>query len=765
MNEPNVDPVCGMTVSKPDAPSATHAGIRYVFCSTRCRDKFDADPDAILEGRANADAPADAIFTCPMHPEIEQVGPGTCPLCGMALEPKDAALAATEDVESPELVEMRRRFWICLGPAAIVFVVSMSEMLPGEPLQKAVPWSVRAWGQLLFTLPVVLWGAWPFFVRAGQALRAGRANMFTLISIGVSAAFGYSLFATLFPSAVPGAHGEGPPLYYEAAAVIVVLVLLGQVIELRARHQTGAAVRSLLELAAKTARRVREDGTEEDIPVEDVQKGDHLRVRPGEKVPVDGTVLEGTSAIDESMVSGEPIPVEKSSGDAVVGATVNGAGSFVMRAERVGRETLLSQIVDMVGQAQRSRAPIDRLADTVASYFVPAVLAIAVLTFAVWLAVGPEPRFAYALVNAIAVLIIACPCALGLATPMSVMVGVGRGASAGVLVKNAEALETLEKVDTLVVDKTGTLTEGRPRLVGVDTAGADDEGTLLGRIASLEKASEHPLANAIVAGATERRAPTFDVDDFQSVTGKGVVGRVGGAQMVLGNEALLRDHGTAPPEGNSAREARARGETVMFALRDGAYAGSVRVADPVKESTPQAIQELHRAGLRVVMLTGDNRDTAQAVAGELGLDEVEADVLPDGKAEVIRRLQDEGHVVAMAGDGVNDAPALARAHVGIAMGTGTDVAIESAGVTLVKGDLLGIVRARRLSQATMSNIRQNLLFAFLYNSLGVPLAAGVLYPFVGWLLNPMFASAAMSLSSVSVIANALRLRRARLGEG
>ncbi len=760
--ESAVDPVCGMTVGTPaDAPSASHGGQTYYFCNPKCREKFVADPDAILSGTAEIDAPADAIFTCPMHPEIEQVGPGTCPLCGMALEPRDVEALAVEDEESPELVDMRRRFRGCLVPAAIVFFVSMSEMLPGEPLQKALPWAWRAWGQLVLTTPVVLWGAAPFFVRAWQALRARRANMFTLISIGVGAAFGYSVVATIFPAAVPGAHGDGPPLYFEAAAVIVVLVLLGQVIELRARHQTGAAVRSLLALAAKTARRVRDDGEDEDVPIEDVVVGDRLRVRPGEKVPVDGTVLEGTSAVDESMVSGEPIPVEKAAGDRVVGATVNGTGSFLMRAERVGRDTLLSQIVTMVGQAQRSRAPIDRLADVVAGWFVPTVLLVSIVAFVVWLAVGPEPRFAHALVNAIAVLIIACPCALGLATPMSVMVGVGRGAAAGVLVKSAEALETLEKVDTLVVDKTGTLTEGRPKLVAVTPADDVEELSLLGRAASLERGSEHPLAGAIVAGAKERAAPLYDVEDFRAVTGKGVRGTIDGADVALGNEAMLAELGVEVPEG-IADDARAAGQTVMFAARDGRFDGLIGVADPVKASTPEAIRELHAAGLRVVMLTGDNRATATAVARELGLDEVEADVLPEGKADVIARLQAEGHVVAMAGDGVNDAPALARAHVGIAMGTGTDVAMESAGITLVKGDLLGIVRARRLSRATMGNIRQNLVFAFLYNSLGVPVAAGALYPLMGLLLNPMLASAAMSLSSVSVIGNALRLRTVRL---
>ncbi|MDG2307723.1 MAG: heavy metal translocating P-type ATPase [Candidatus Binatia bacterium] len=763
MMEVEFDPVCGMTVSDPSrAKSATHQGRTYYFCSDRCHAKFTADPAAILSGTADSDVPADAVFTCPMHPEIEQIGPGTCPLCGMALEPKDAAAAATEDEESPELLEMRRRFRVCLVPAAIVFFVSMSEMLPGEPVQKALPWTWLAWGQFALTTPVVLWGAAPFFVRAWQALQAGRANMFTLISMGVGAAYGYSVFATVFPAAVPGAHGEGPPLYFEAAGMITVLVLIGQVIELRARHQTGAAVRSLLALAAKSARRVLEDGTEEDIPIEDVGAGDRLRVRPGEKVPVDGTVLEGSSSIDESMVSGEPIPVEKTSGARVVGATVNGTGSFIMRAERVGRDTLLAQIVQMVGQAQRSRAPIDRLADIVSGYFVPTVLLISIATFAVWFSVGPEPKFAHALVNAIAVLIIACPCALGLATPMSVMVGVGRGATAGVLVKNAEALETLEKVDTLIVDKTGTLTEGKPRLVAVTPADGVDEAELLSRAASLERGSEHPLAAAIVGGANERGVALSAVDDFRAITGKGVRGRIDGEDVALGNEAMMAEIGVDAPSA-AADEARASGQTVMFVARGGRFEGLIGVADPLKPTTAQAIEELHAAGLRVVMLTGDNSTTAQAVARELGLDQVEADVLPDGKADVVARFQEQGHIVAMAGDGVNDAPALARAHVGIAMGTGTDVAIQSSGVTLVKGDLLGIVRARRLSEATMGNIRQNLLFAFLYNSLGVPVAAGVLYPFLGLLLNPMVASAAMSLSSVSVIGNALRLRRAKLG--
>ena len=762
---PAIDPVCGMTVSDTgSAPLADYEGRTYYFCGPRCHERFRDDPGGILSGAAaksSAEAAPEAIFTCPMHPEIEQVGPGTCPLCGMALEPKDAEALAGEEEESPELVEMRRRFWLCLPPAVIVFALSMSEMIPGQPVQKALSWQVRAWTQLVLTAPVVLWGAAPFFVRAWQALCAGRANMFTLISIGVGAAFGYSLFATVFPAAVPGAHGGGPPLYFEAAAMITVLVLIGQVIELRARHQTGAAVRSLLALSAKSARRISDDGREEDVPVEQVEVGDRLRVRPGEKVPVDGTVVEGRSAIDESMVSGEPIPVEKGEGDRVVGATVNGTGSFVMEAERVGRDTLLAQIVQMVGQAQRSRAPIDRLADVVSGYFVPTVMTISVLTFVVWMFVGPEPRFAHALVNAIAVLIIACPCALGLATPMSVMVGVGRGAAAGVLVKNAEALETLEKVDTLVVDKTGTLTEGKPRLVSVRPAPGSDEAALLSRAASLERGSEHPLAAAIVGGAGERGVPLEPVEEFQAVTGKGVIGKVAGEDVALGNEALLAELGVDAPAG-AAEEARGEGQTVMFVARSGRFDGLIGVADPVKKTTPQAISELHGEGMQVVMLTGDSRATAEAVARELGLDEVEAGVLPEGKADVIARFQAEGRVVAMAGDGVNDAPALARAEVGIAMGTGTDVAIESAGVTLVKGDLLGIVRARKLSRATMGNIRQNLLFAFLYNSLGVPVAAGILYPFLGLLLNPMLASAAMSMSSISVIANALRLRRARL---
>ena len=762
MSEPEIDPVCAMTVKDPDAaPAASHGGRTYYFCSRGCQAKFEADPEAVLSGERGQDAPADAIFTCPMHPEIEQVGPGTCPLCGMALEPLDAAAAAMEDEESPELVEMRRRFWLCVAPASIVFVLSMSEMIPGQPVQEALPWTVRAWAQLLLTTPVVAWGASPFFVRAWQAFQARRANMFTLISMGVAAAYGYSVVATLLPEAIPGAHGLGPPLYFEAAAMITVLVLIGQVIELRARHQTGAAVRSLLALAAKTARRVHEDGEEEDIPIEDVKTGDRLRVRPGEKVPVDGTVLEGTSSIDESMVSGEPIPVEKGRGDRVVGATVNGTGSFVMEAERVGRETLLAQIVQMVGEAQRSRAPIDRLADVVSGYFVPTVLVVSVGTFVLWFAVGPPPTFANALVNAIAVLIIACPCALGLATPMSVMVGVGRGATAGVLVKNAEALETLEQVDTLVVDKTGTLTEGRPKLASVLPARDAEAQGLLARAASLERGSEHPLAGAIVSGAQAQGLSLSPVEEFRAITGKGVMGNIGGEVIALGNEAMLQEVGVEVPAG-AAEEGRSAGQTVMFVTRNGRFDGTIGVADPVKESTPSAISALHAMGLRVVMLTGDNRETAQVVAKQLGLDEVEADVLPDGKADVIARLQSEGRVVAMAGDGVNDAPALARAQVGIAMGTGTDVAIESAGVTLVKGDLMGIVRARKLSRATMGNIRQNLLFAFLYNSLGVPIAAGVLYPFLGVLLNPMLASAAMSLSSISVIANALRLRIARL---
>ena len=667
---------------------------------------------------------------------------------------------------APELIGMTRRFWIGLALTAPLLVFMIGDMLPGQPLRHLVSPRVAAWTQLALATPVVLWCGWPFFVRGWQSLVNRSLNMFTLIALGTGLAYAYSVVATLAPGLFPAAfrtHGGEVGLYFEAAAVITVLVLLGQVLELRARSQTSGAIRSLLGLAPRTARRVRASGGDEDVALEAIQVGDRLRVRPGEKVAVDGVVVEGASAVDESMVTGEPIPVEKTAGDRVIGGTVNGTGSFVMRAERVGRETLLAQIVQMVSEAQRSRAPIQRLADLVAAWFVPAVVLVAIVTAIVWATVGPEPRAAFAVVNAVAVLIIACPCALGLATPMSIMVGTGRGATAGVLIKNAEALEVLERVDTLVVDKTGTLTEGKPRLVTAEPAGGLSETELLGLAAGIELGSEHPLAAAIVTGAEGRGLSPARADEFRSVTGKGVVGRIAGRTVALGNRRLMDDLGVALGSLNErAEELRRDGQTVMFVAADGRPAGLVGVADPIKPSTPEALELLRAAGLRIVMLTGDSRATAEAVARRLGITEVEAEVLPEQKIAVIKRLQAEGRKVAMAGDGVNDAPALAQAEVGIAMGTGTDVAMQSAGVTLVKGDLRGLARARRLSQATMRSIRQNLVFAFVYNALGVPLAAGVLYPWLGILLSPIIASAAMSLSSVSVIGNALRLRRVSL---
>jgi Cu+-exporting ATPase len=697
-----------------------------------------------------------------MHPEVRQVGPGSCPKCGMALEPVQAS--AAEEEPSAELADMTRRFWISLALTVPIVALAMGEMvLPGPIARLSV--TARLWSQLILAAPVVLWGGWPFFVRGWQSVVHRSLNMFTLIALGTGAAFGYSVFAVLFPDALPHGmrHGGAPPVYFEAAAVITALVVLGQVLELRARSATSGAIRALLGLQPKTARRLRADGGEEDVPLADVQPGDRLRVRPGERVPVDGVVLEGLSAVDESMLTGEPIPVEKRPAGPVTGGTVNGTGGFVMRAERVGADTLLAQIVRMVAEAQRSRAPIQRLADQVSAWFVPAVVVVAVLTALAWGLYGPEPRLGYALVNAVAVLIIACPCALGLATPMSIMVGTGRGAQAGVLIKNAEALETLEKVNTAVVDKTGTLTEGKPRLVSMTAADGATEGEVLALAAGLERGSEHPLAAAILAGAAERGAAPADVAEFRSLTGRGVAGVVGGRRVALGNARLLEELRLPPgPLGPRAEVLRGEGQTVMFLVAGEAVAGILGVADPIKASTPEAIRLLQAERIRVVMLTGDNEVTAKAVARTLGLDDVIADVLPAQKVEVVRRLQAEGRIVAMAGDGVNDAPALAQAQVGIAMGTGTDVAMESAGVTLVKGDLRGIVRARRLSRATMRNIRQNLVWAFVYNVLGVPIAAGVLYPWFGIVLSPIIASAAMSLSSVSVIANALRLRRVAL---
>jgi Cu+-exporting ATPase len=831
------DPVCGMNVD-PARAKATfdHAGKTYYFCCAGCREKFSAAPakylapktlvgiapapvkpiqilpaavhgisrpaERIVPPPATAAKPAcDDEYTCPMHPEVRQQGPGDCPKCGMALDPVLAALPATkteytcpmhpeivrdkpgscpicgmaleprtvsaEEEKNPELVEMTRRFWTSTALTIPVLIVTMADIVPGlaNLLQFA---SSRAWQWFEFALatPVVLWGGWPFFVRGWRSLVTRNLNMFTLIGLGTGVAYAFSVVGVLFPDAFPpsfrGPGGE-VAVYFEAAAAITTLVLLGQVMELRARSQTGAAIKALLGLVPKTARVVHDDGTEADVPLGDVHPGDQLRVRPGEKIPVDGVVLEGASSVDESMISGEPIPVEKTKGDHVTGATLNGTGTLVMRAERVGAETLLSQIVRMVGEAQRSRAPIQKLADVVAGYFVPIVVGIAILTFAIWAVWGPDPRLAHALVNSVAVLIIACPCALGLATPMSIMVATGKAATLGVLFKNAEAIELLRKVDTLVVDKTGTLTEGKPRLVTVEPAAGFDANELLRLAASLERGSEHPLAAAIVHGAEERGVAIGPAQAFESLTGRGVRGRVGGREVGLGNQKLLDEmHVDAGAFAAQAGALRADGQTVMFAVADGKVAGLVGVADPIKQTTPEALRQLHADGIRIVMLTGDSRATAEAVAKKLQIDEVVAEVLPQDKAAVVKRLQGQGRFVAMAGDGINDAPALAQAQVGIAMGTGTDIAMESADVTLVRGDLRGIVRARALSRATMRNIRQNLFFAFVYNSIGVPIAAGILYPFFGLLLSPMIAAAAMSFSSVSVITNALRLRKTNL---
>jgi len=803
------DPVCGMLVDPTRAAAAIqHDGRSYYFCSRSCADKFQLDPARFMSqgtGKGSGRPPSTpempvASHTCPMHPEIQHEGPGscprcgmalepvaphppaaiteyvcpmhpqivrnapgTCPICGMALEPRTVPLA---EEENPELRDMRRRFWIGLAFTVPVFVLAMSDVIPSRPIHGILSPAAQAWAEMLLAAPAVLWAGWPFFERRWASFVNRSPNMFTLIGIGTGTAFGYSVVATLLPDLIPESfrtHGSLPDRYFEAAAVITVLVLLGQVLELRARSQTSGAIKALLGLAPKVARRLGDDGSENDVPLEQVRVGDRLRVRPGEKVPVDGVVLEGTSAIDESMISGEPIPVAKKPGDQVTAATLNGTGSLVIRAERVGADTLLAQIVKMVGAAQRSRAPIQRLADRVSAYFVLAVIGIAVLSFALWAFVGPEPRLAHALVSAVGVLIIACPCALGLATPMSVMVGVGKGATLGVLIRTAEALETLERVDTLLVDKTGTLTEGRPRLVSLVASSGTSEQDLLRMAASVESASEHPLASAIVAAARERGLAISRPAEFTAVTGKGVAARVADGEVLVGNTALMQERSVDPsPLTEQAEQLRQQGQTVMFAAVEGRLGGLLRIADPIKATTPEALRLLHDAGVRVMMATGDNRTTAAAVARQLGLDAFEAEVLPDRKVEVVKRLQAEGRVVAMAGDGINDAPALAQAEVGIAMSTGADVAIESAGLTLVKGDLRGIARARRLSQATMRNIRQNLFFAFAYNALGVPVAAGALYPAFGLLLSPMIAAAAMSVSSVSVTANALRLRAARL---
>ncbi len=706
-------------------------------------------------------ASGSTIYTCPMHPEIVRDGPGTCPICGMALEPR---VTGAEE-ENTELRDMSRRFWFAAALTLPLVLLAMADLLPGAPVSRLLSMRARTFVELGLATPVCVWAAWPFYVRAVLSVQRRSLNMFTLIGLGVFVAYSYSVIAALLPGIFPPSFREAGQVavYFEAAGVIVTLILLGQVLELRARSQTGAAIRKLLGLAPKSARRLRDDGSEEDVRLETVRAGDRLRVRPGEKVPVDGVVLDGTSSIDESMVTGEPIPVQKQPGDRVVGATVNGTGSFIMRAEKVGAETLLARIVAMVAEAQRSRAPIQKLADVVAGYFVPVVVLVAAVTFVVWGLVGPEPRMAHALINAVAVLIIACPCALGLATPMSIMVATGKGATMGVLFRNAEAIEVMRKVNTLVVDKTGTLTEGKPRLITVSAGPEHAEGAVLRLAASLERGSEHPLADAIVRGATERSIALVEATEFEGTTGKGVRGRVEGQTVALGNRALMADLGVELGKlAEQAEALRAEGQTVMFVAVNGRIAGLLGVADPIKESTPEAIRALHHEGIRIVMLTGDNRTTAQAVARKLGIDDVMAEVLPDQKVDVVKRLQAEGRFVAMAGDGINDAPALAQAQVGIAMGTGTDVAMESAPVTLVKGDLRGIVRARRLSGRTMRNIKQNLFFAFVYNAAGVAIAAGVLYPFFGLLLSPVIAAAAMSFSSISVVGNALRLRRAEV---
>ena len=759
------DPVCDMSVSSDSEYAYDYADKQYLFCSEHCLKKFKETPEQYLdkvtspphktEGKSNT-------YTCPMHPEVIQDHPGHCPKCGMALEPG----TSSGEGKNEELIDMSRRFWVCTALALPVFFLAMiADMMPGW-LPNWFSMHLVQWIECVLATPVVVWGGWPFFVRGWQSVRTWNLNMFTLIALGVSVAWGYSMMALLFPGLFPPVMQMPSGLvavYFEAAAMITTLVLLGQVLELRARSRTNAAIQMLLSLAPNTARIVREDGTEEDIPLEQVQPGDTLRVRPGDKVPVDGTVIDGESNIDESMVTGESIPVAKSVGEKLIGATVNGTGSLLMRAERVGSDTLLAQIVTMVANAQRTRAPIQKLADVVAGYFVPTVVGFAVVAFFVWWIWGPEPRLAHAVVNAVAVLIIACPCALGLATPIAIMVGTGRGALAGVLIKNAEALEIMERVDTLVVDKTGTLTEGKPRLVVVQTETGFAEDELLRLAASLERASEHPLAEAIVRGAEEKGIELVKAENFQSVTGKGVTGKVDGHRVAAGNVALLESLDiNAGDLSQQADKQRAEGQTVILLAIDGKSAGLIGVADPIKESTAGAIRDLHAEGISIVMITGDNQITASAVAGNLEIDQVHAEVLPEQKAELIKTLQAEGHIVAMAGDGINDAPALAQAHVGIAMGTGTDVAIESAGITLVKGDLHGIVKARRLSRATMRNIRQNLFFAFFYNTAGVPIAAGVLYPFFGILLSPMIAAAAMSFSSVSVISNSLRLKRVQL---
>ena len=761
------DPVCGMMVDPHATPHrAQHGGKPYYFCSAGCRSKFEKNPTQYLSAeeakKTDEPVPEGTIYTCPMHPEVRQVGPGSCPICGMALEP----VLVTADAEpNPELVDMTRRLWVGSVLTVPVFFLEMGSHFLG--ITHFIAQQTSNWIQMILATPVVLWAGWPFFVRGWQSLVNRSLNMFTLIALGVGAAWIYSMVATLAPGLFP-ALLRGPdgaiPAYFEASAVITVLVLLGQVLELRAREQTSGAIRALLDLAPKTARRVRPDGTDEEVALDTIAVDDRLRVRPGEKVPVDGEVLEGRCSVDESMITGESMPVTKEPGSKVIAGTLNQTGSFIMRAEKVGRDTMLSRIVQMVSEAQRSRAPIQRLADQVSGWFVPIVIVIALLASGAWAIWGPEPRLSYAIIVGVAVVIIACPCALGLATPMSIMVGVGRGARGGVLIKNAEALERMEKVDTLVVDKTGTLTEGKPSVTAIVPVGDLSETDLLRLAASVERASEHPLATAIVAAAMDRNIPLAEVTDFDSPVGKGALGTVEGQRLALGNAKFLAEQGI-PVEAiaGKADDLRREGATAIFVGVDGRPAGILAIADPVKATTPEALKGLREENIRVVMLTGDNRTTAEAVARRLGIDEVEAEVLPDQKSAVVERMRREGRVVAMAGDGVNDAPALAAADVGIAMGSGTDVAIESAGVTLLKGDLMGIVRARRLSQATMRNIRQNLFFAFIYNAAGVPVAAGVLYPLFGMLLSPVLAATAMALSSVSVIANSLRLRMARIG--
>ncbi len=758
------DPVCGMTVDPATTPHhAEHAGEAFHFCSAGCRTKFVADPPKYLkpEHPPAAAAPAGTIYTCPMHPQIRQVGPGSCPICGMALEPEVASL---DDGPNAELADMTRRFWLGLVLTLPVFVMEMGGHLTG--LTMRIGGQTSAWIQFALSTPVVLWAGWPFFERGARSLVTRHLNMFTLIAMGVGVAWTYSVVATVAPQVFPPAFRTmdgSVAIYFEAAAVITVLVLLGQVLELRAREQTSGAIKALMDLAPKTARRVRDDGADEDVGLDQVAAGDRLRVRPGEKVPVDGEILEGRVSIDESMVTGESMPVTREAGDKVVGGAINRTGSFVMRAEKVGADTLLAQIVQMVAQAQRSRAPIQRMADTVSGWFVPAVIGVAALAFVGWAVFGPEPRFAFGLVAAVSVLIIACPCALGLATPISIMVGVGRGAQAGVLIKNAEALERFEKIDTLVVDKTGTLTEGRPAVTAIRAAARFDEAEVLRLAASLERGSEHPLADAILRAASERGLALSEPTGFDSPVGKGVMGAVDGRRLALGSGKFMAEQGVATAALDAEAEAlRAEGATAIFMGVDGQVAAVFAIADPIKATTAEAVKALQAEGVRLVMMTGDNRTTALAVARRLGIADVEAEVLPQDKAAVVRRLQGEGRKVAMAGDGVNDAPALAAAEVGIAMGAGADVAKESAGVTLLKGDLQGIVKARRLSRAVMANIRQNLVFAFVYNAAGVPIAAGLLYPVFGWLLSPAIAAAAMALSSVSVVGNALRLRGVKL---